>query len=479
MIMDITELNIDELKNKLLNKEFSVTELVNKYLAKIKADNTSNKPLNAITHVMENEALNMAKEADSLIDKGKDLQLLGIPIIIKDNINIKGQQTTCASAILKGYKASFDAGVIKRLKKAGAIFLAKSNMDEFAMGSSSEHSIYGAVRNYKDRDCIAGGSSGGSASAISAKFAPIALGSDTGGSIRQPASLCGVVGLKPTYGRVSRFGLVSYSSSLDQIGVFSNCVRDSALLLAVISGHDNNDSTSVDVDVPNYLDAIDKDITDMRIGIPKEYFSQDLNPNIKDCVYRAVDRLSDLGCKIVNISLPHTEYGIPAYYLIATSEASSNLSRFDGIRYGRRSEGSDLLDTFFKSRSEGFASEVKRRIILGTYALSSGYYDAYYLKAQKVRTLIKRDFVNAFNDVDVIISPTSPTTAIKIGEKVNNPLDMYLMDIFTVNVNLAGLPGISIPFGEDDSGLPIGVQLIGNYFKEKTILNTAYHLENR
>lgn len=475
--MGITELSALDLRERLFEGKITSKELVEAYLVKIEEDQKEDLPLNALTQVMKEEALKMAEEADEKIKKGERLPLLGIPVIIKDNINIKGFESTCASHILEGYEASFDATVIKKLKDAGAVLIAKSNMDEFAMGSSSEHSAFGIVRNPVDRERIPGGSSGGSAAAIKAKWAPLALGSDTGGSIRQPASLCGVVGMKPTYGRVSRYGLIAYSSSLDQIGPFANTVKDTALLLEVISGHDDSDSTSSPEPQSSYLDNIDQDIKGKKIGLAKEYYSDTLNPVVKSKIDEAVEILKSKGCEFVEISLPHTDYGIPTYYIIAPAEASSNLSRFDGIRYGKRSQGEDLHEVFLNSRSKGFGTEVKRRIMLGTYVLSSGYYDAYYLKAQKVRTLIKQDFVDAFKEVDAILAPTSPGTAFKIGEKTSDPLEMYLSDIYTVNVNLAGLPGISIPFGEDSEGLPIGVQIIGNYFKEADVLNIANHIE--
>ncbi len=475
--MDYTLLSAKELLDRLTKKEITSIALTQQYIDKILSDDQHDQPLNALTFMMKKEALSMADEADKRLAKGDSSPLLGLPMIVKDNMNIKGHPTTCASKILDGYKASYDATIVSKLKKAGAVLLAKSNMDEFAMGSSSEYSCYGPVRNYRDRDRSPGGSSGGSAVAISAQWTPLALGSDTGGSIRQPASLCGVVGMKPTYGRVSRYGLVAYSSSLDQIGPFANTVEDAALLLQVISGHDPHDSTSSKEKVPDYLDKIDQNIKSKKIGVVKDYHSKDLAPEIKAKVDEAIDKLKSKGCEIVDVSLPHAEYGVPVYYVIATAEASSNLSRFDGIRYGQRSETQSLEDTYLQSRSEGFGPEVKRRVILGTYVLSSGYYDAYYLKAQKVRTLIKQDFQKAFEQVDALITPTSPTTAFKIGEKMNDPLEMYLTDIYTVNLNLAGLPGISIPFGESEEGLPIGVQLIGNYFHEKPLLNIAWHLE--
>ncbi len=477
--MDITQLPITDISKQFYEKKITSKELTQLFLNKIKDDQNHDKPLNAITTLMNDKALSMADQADQRLSKGDKLPLLGIPIIIKDNINIKGVPSSCASKILDQYVATFDATVISKLREAGAVLIGKSNMDEFAMGSSSEHSSFGVVRNHVNRDYSPGGSSGGSATAISANWSPIALGSDTGGSIRQPASFCGIIGLKPTYGRVSRYGLIAYSSSLDQIGTFSNHIEDTALLLEVISGHDKMDSTSSSVNVPQCLNSMRKELKGLRVGLPKEYLSNELSPIIHKQIQQSADYLKSLGCEIIEVSLPHTEYGIPAYYIIATAEASSNLSRFDGIRYGKRIEGDNLNEVFLQSRSTGFGNEVKRRIILGTYVLSSGYYDAYYLKAQKVRTLIKQDFVEVFKKVDILLTPTSPTTAFKIGEKLNDPLQMYLSDIYTVNVNLAGLPGISIPYGKDDKGLPIGIQLIANYFQEEKLIQTSWHLLNK
>ncbi|MDH5682038.1 MAG: Asp-tRNA(Asn)/Glu-tRNA(Gln) amidotransferase subunit GatA [Spirochaetota bacterium] len=474
--MSLTDLSIQELREKLDKKEISSVELCKEYIKNIEKDSHHEKPLNALITLCNDMALSMAEKADERIAAGESAPLLGIPIIIKDNINVKGVSSSCASGILDGYLASFNATVSNRLQEAGAVFLGKANMDEFAMGSSSEHSVKGAVRNPVDRDRSPGGSSGGSAAVVKANWAPASLGSDTGGSIRQPAAFCGVYGMKPTYGRVSRYGLIAYSSSLDQIGPFANNIHDLALILETISGHDPLDSTSSSEPVPKYSASLDKDIKGLKVGIAKEYMSDSLDESVRKKVDETVDQLRDLGCEIKEISLPHSEYGIPCYYIIATAEASSNLSRFDGIRYGRRVESENLHDTFLNTRSAGFGDEVKRRIILGTYVLSSGYYDAYYLKAQKVRSLIKEDFVKAFSEVDLLITPTSPSTAFKIGEKLDDPLQMYLSDIYTVNLNLAGLPGISIPRGGDDSGLPVGVQLIGNYFKEELILNVASKL---
>jgi aspartyl-tRNA(Asn)/glutamyl-tRNA(Gln) amidotransferase subunit A len=407
--------------------------------------------------------------------------LAGIPILIKDNINIKGTRTTCSSKILNDFVSPYDATVVKKIRSADAIFIGKSNMDEFAMGSSTETSHFSVTKNPWDIARIPGGSSGGSAAAVAAGQAVLSIGSDTGGSIRQPASLCGVVGLKPTYGRVSRYGLVAFASSLDQIGPITKDTTDAALLMNVISGYDDNDSTSVNLPVPDYTKALINNVRNIKIGIPKEYFSQGLDNDVKTAVMEAVKLLKSMGAQVKELSLPHTEYAVAAYYIIAPSEASSNLARYDGVKYGYRAneegEGVSLIDVYERTRGEGFGQEVKRRIMLGTYSLSSGYYDAYYLKAQKVRTLIKQDFDKAFGEVDVIITPTAPTTAFKIGEKTEDPLKMYLSDIYTISANLAGIPGISIPCGFDKEGLPIGLQLLAKPFGEETIFRTAYSYE--
>lgn len=403
--------------------------------------------------------------------------LSGIPITIKDNICIEGVETTCASHILKGFIAPYSATVIRKLLDNGAILIPRANMDEFAMGSSTENSYFGPTRNPYDPQRVPGGSSGGSAVAVASNTAIAALGSDTGGSIRQPASLCGVVGLKPTYGRVSRYGLIAFASSLDQIGPITKDVTDCAILLGVIAGHDPMDSTSVDLPVPDYTKALEKDIKGVRIGVPKEYFVEGMAPEVKVSIENSIKTLENLGASIFDISLPHTDYAVATYYIIATAESSSNLARFDGVQYGYRAKSDSLYDMYVKTRAEGFGPEVKRRIILGTYVLSAGYYDAYYLKAQKVRTLILRDFQEAFKNVDVIITPTSPTPAFKIGEKIENPLQMYLSDIYTISVNLAGLPAISVPCGFTKDNLPIGLQLIGKAFDEEMILRVAYNYE--
>ncbi|MBI2447128.1 MAG: Asp-tRNA(Asn)/Glu-tRNA(Gln) amidotransferase subunit GatA [Candidatus Omnitrophica bacterium] len=410
-------------------------------------------------------------------------RLDGIPVAIKDNICVQGEETTCGSRILSGFKPPYNATVIDKLESAGAILMGKVNMDEFAFGSSTETSRYGITHNPWDLDRIPGGSSGGSAAAVASGEAVMALGSDTGGSIRQPASLCGVVGLKPTYGRVSRYGLIAFASSLDQIGPITKDVQDSALLMNVLAGYDKNDSTSVDIPVPDYTKSLINDIHGIRLGIPKEYFIEGMDKEVEKSVRDAIELMKKLGGECVEVSLPHTEYAISVYYLVATAEASSNLARFDGVKYGFRSSqltdnsSQSLLDMYRNTRGQGFGSEAKRRIILGTYALSAGYYDAYYLKAQKVRNMLKMDFDDAFKRCDCILTPTSPTPAFKIGERINDPLSMYLSDIFTISVNLAGIPAMSIPCGRTKAGLPIGLQILARPFGEEDIFRVAYTYE--
>jgi len=404
-------------------------------------------------------------------------KLAGKTLGIKDNINIKDHPVTCASKILDGYESTYDATVIKKIRNAGGIMVGKTNMDEFAMGSSTEHSAFGIVQNPANIEKVPGGSSGGSAAAVAGDLVDMALGSDTGGSIRQPAAFCGVVGIKPTYGRVSRYGLVAFASSLDQIGPFAQNVEDAALLLEVISGNDHQDSTTVDEPVPNYTDYLDSDIKGRKIGIPEEYFDEGLDSEIDDRIHDAIQFMEKSGAKIKKISLPHTSYAVAAYYIIATAEASSNLARYDGIRYGLSEREGGLEDVYKDTRHTGFGTEVKRRILLGTYVLSSGYYEAYYDKAQRVRRLIKEDFTSAFEDVDVIFTPTTPTTAFDIGGKVDDPLAMYLNDVYTVPINLAGIPAISIPLGQDSEGLPIGGQIIAPDFAEQELIRVADFLE--
>ena len=412
---------------------------------------------------------------------GGDAPLFGVPIAIKDNICVENWEITCGSKILKGFVSPYNATVIEKLLGAGAVIMGRTNMDEFAFGSSCETSCYGPTHNPWDISRVPGGSSGGSAASVAANIAIAALGSDTGGSIRQPAALCGVVGLKPTYGRVSRYGLIAFASSLDQIGPLTKDVRDSALLLKVIAGHDPKDSTSADVPVPDYLEFLGRDIRGMKIGIPKEYYQEGLSPEVAEAVRGAVHQLAGLGAEIVeNISLPHTAYAVSVYYIVAPSEASSNLARFDGVRFGYRKKGApNLLEMYEETRGEGFGQEAKRRIILGTFSLSSGYYDAYYLRAMKVRTKIKNDFLEAFKQVDLLLTPTAPSPAFKIGEKTQNPLQMYLSDIYTISANLAGLPAISVPCGLTKEGLPIGLQFIGKPFDEGNLFRVAAAFEKK
>jgi aspartyl-tRNA(Asn)/glutamyl-tRNA(Gln) amidotransferase subunit A len=469
--MSLLNASIRELHTKITSKEIKPSELVQASLERISA---TDERVKAFLYVTGDEALSRAQELDNVpADAGL---LYGIPGALKDNMNSKGEPTTCASKILANYKSSYDATVTTRLKEAGAISVGKTNMDEFAMGSSGENSAYFPTHNPWDLSRVPGGSSSGSAAAVAAGQVLFSLGSDTGGSIRQPAAYCGVVGLKPTYGLVSRFGLVAYASSLDQIGPFTQTVEDNALVLQAIAGHDPYDSTSANLSVPNYLEALTGDVKGLRIGLPKEYFGEGLDPAVREQVERAVKTLESLGAVIGEVSLPHTQYALAAYYLLAPAEASSNLARFDGVRYGVRVEADNLIDMYKNTRAEGFGDEVKRRIMLGTYALSSGYYDAYYLRAQKMRTLIKQDFDAVFADYDVILSPTAPTTAFKLAEQTHDPLTMYLNDIYTIPLNLAGIPAISVPCGLAN-GLPVGLQVMGKAFDEVTILRVAHAFE--
>ncbi|VVB55460.1 Amidase [uncultured archaeon] len=445
----------------------SSEEIVTEYLERI-----GKSKLNAFITVAKESALLRAKEIDS---QGHDGPLAGIPVAIKDNISTKGIATTCASKILTGYIPPYDAHVIEKLKEAGAIIIGKTNMDEFAMGSSTESSFYGPTLNPWDTTRVPGGSSGGSAAAVAGCEAPLSLGSDTGGSVRCPASFCGVVGLKPTYGVISRYGLISYANSLEQIGPFATSVRDVATLFDVISGHDPRDSTSVDRET-NYSSALINDVKGLKIGVPEEYFGKGIDKNVEKSVRDAINTLEELGAASVEVKMPHTKYALSAYYVIAMSEASSNLARFDGMRYGLRTEDSDWHTTFSQVRAAGFGDEVKRRILLGTYALSAGYHDKYYLKALKIRALIKQDFERAFRDVDVLIAPTMPYPAFKLGEKIDDPISLYLADVDTVPINLAGVPSISLPCGFSER-LPIGMQVIGKHFDEAAILRTAFAFE--
>lgn len=453
-------------------------EIVGKCLDRIEAFDSR---LNVFISSDREHALSRARRVDRDRAAGSDLGLLaGVPIAVKDNICTTLGPTSCGSRILEPFHSGYDAHVVERLESAGAIIVGKTNLDEFAMGSSTEHSAFGITRNPWDPARVPGGSSGGSAAAVAARMVPAAIGSDTGGSIRQPAAFCGVVGLKPSYGCVSRYGLVAFGSSLDQIGPIATDVRDAALLLSVIAGYDERDSTSVDAPVPDYVAALDQPLTGVRVGISSEYFSEGLDPQVRDTVRAAIDLMQREGAKIVSIDLPHLKYAVACYYIIAPSEASSNLARFDGVHYGyRTAKPKDIIDLYASSRGEGFGAEAKRRIMLGTYALSSGYYDAYYLKALKVRTLIKRDFDRAFERVDVIASPVTPTTAFRIGEKTDDPLAMYLGDIYTISANLAGICALSLPCGFCGDGLPIGLQLMGSAFGEERLLAVAHQYQLR
>ena len=473
--MELNKLTAHQLKDLIAKKEVKVEEVTKAYIDRVKSidDKTG-----AFLYLAEEEAINHSKLLDEKISKNENLNALsGIPVGIKDNISVTGMQNTCASKILLGYKSPYDAHVIEKIKKADGIIIGKLNMDEFAMGSSTENSAFKLARNPWNLETVPGGSSGGSAAAVAACEAPLSLGTDTGGSVRQPASLCGVVGLKPTYGRVSRSGVVAFGSTLDQVGTFGKDVEDCALLTQCIAGMDSKDFTTADIPVDNYKDSLQKDLKGKKIGIPKEFFKEGLDDGVRKAVEEAIKVLEENGAEVKPCSLPLAEYGLSAYYVIACAEASSNLARFDGIRYGHRTKDpKDSIDIYFKSRSEGFGDEVKRRIMLGTYVLSAGYYDAYYKKALKVRNLIKQDFQRVFKEFDAIVSPTSPTTAFKIGERKEDILAMYLSDIYTVPVNVAGVPAISVPCGFSN-GLPVGLQIIGDYFKEDTLFNVAYSYE--
>ncbi|MCS7280709.1 MAG: Asp-tRNA(Asn)/Glu-tRNA(Gln) amidotransferase subunit GatA [Desulfobacterota bacterium] len=467
-------MTIKEIRERLKKKEFTSSELTRFFLERIaKYDGE----IGSYIEITEGTAIAMAEEADRRIKKGEDGKILGIPLAVKDIICTKGIETTCASKILKGFIPPYDATVIKRLKEEGCVLLGKLNMDEFAMGSSTENSAFQITRNPWKKDRTPGGSSGGSSAAVATGLCVASLGTDTGGSIRQPASFCGIFGLKPTYGAVSRYGLIAFASSLDQIGPMARNVTDLAILLEIIAGYDPYDSTSLPFSPPDYFSFLGQDIKGLRIGIPKEYFTEGIDRDVKEATTNAIKLLYDLGAKVDEISLPHTKYALATYYIICTAEASSNLARYDGVKYGLRIEGKDIVEMYKKTRLKGFGKEVKRRIILGTYVLSTGYYDAYYKKASKVRTLIRRDFQDAFRVCDVIVTPTSPTTAFKLGEKIHDPLKMYLSDIFTIPANLAGLPAMSLPCGFDSENLPIGLQLIGRPLEEETLLKVAYVLE--
>ena len=474
--MELYSMTAHQLRDLLRKGEVSATDIVRSVLRRI--DEVEEK-IKAYITITDDLALRRAEMVDDLLAKGEELpDLAGIPVAIKDVICTKGVLTTCASKILYNFVPPYDATVMERLNRQMIAMIGKTNMDEFAMGSSTENSGFFITRNPWDLDRVPGGSSGGSAAAVAADEATCSLGSDTGGSIRQPAALCGVVGLKPTYGRVSRFGLVAFASSLDQIGPITKDVEDCALMMNAICGYDPMDSTSADLPVPDFTKSLIPEVKGFRIGVPEEYFIEGIDPEVEAAVKKALEKFEELGATVEEISLPHTEYAVADYYIIASAEASANLERYDGVKYGYRAKGAkDLIDMYKKTRSEGFGAEVKRRIMLGTYALSAGYYDAYYLKGLKVRTLIKRDFDEAFEKVDVILTPTSPTPAFRIGEKVDDPLTMYLSDIFTISANLAGICGISIPCGFSSEGLPIGMQILGKPFDEETIIRLAYAFE--
>ena len=477
--MNITDLTVHELQEKLNNKELTSEEIVKAYIKNIEEKDVE---VQAFLTKVEEDAINEAKDIDEKRKNGEipENSLAGIPIGIKDNINVKGLKTTCASKMLENFISPYNATVVENLQAENLINLGKLNMDEFAMGSSTEHSAFKKTKNPWNLNKVPGGSSGGSAAAVAANILPWALGTDTGGSIRQPASFCGVVGMKPTYGLVSRYGVVAFASSLDQVGPITKDVTDAAILLNLIAGHDEKDSTSVNRPKKDYTKALKNDVKGMKIAVPKEFFAEGVNEDVKKNLENAIEIYKSLGAKVEEISLDVNKYSLATYYIIACAEASSNLGRFDGIRFGYRAKNANSLKEIYKnSRTEGFGKEVKRRIILGTYVLSSGYYDAYYKKAEKVRTLILEEFEKVFKKYDVILTPTSPTTAFNIGENIKDPLTMYLADICTVPVNIAGLPGISIPCGVDKDGMPVGMQLIGNRFNEDAIINAAYTFEQK
>ncbi|MCZ6490851.1 MAG: Asp-tRNA(Asn)/Glu-tRNA(Gln) amidotransferase subunit GatA [Acidobacteria bacterium] len=485
--MDISNWKIEDVLRSLRTRETTATEICQASLARIAAENPKN---NSLITVTQERALARAAAIDRMAASGERLPpLAGVPVAVKDVIVTEGTRTTCGSRILENYVPPYTATAVERMEAAGAIVVGKANCDEFAMGSSNENSAFGPVRNPYDLERVSGGSSGGSAAAVASGMAVAALGSDTGGSVRQPASFCGVVGLMPTYGRVSRYGLVAYASSLDHIGPVGRSVKDVAVLLSAIAGHDPLDSTSAAVPVPNYVSELDGNLKGFKIGVPREYFAEGLSSGVRTQVKAGLQALGKLGCEMVEITLPHTEYATACYYIIATAEASANLARYDGVRYGYRAPGAaSLSEMYQKTRGQGFGAEVKRRIILGTYVLSAGYYDAYYLKAQKIRHLIAADFSNAFEKVDAIAAPTAPTPAFRIGEKTANPLEMYLSDVYTLPGSLAGIPGISVPCGwssaEGDGGssseikkLPVGIQLLGKHFDEARLLRLAHQFE--
>jgi aspartyl-tRNA(Asn)/glutamyl-tRNA(Gln) amidotransferase subunit A len=474
--MHLTSLTIDAARTAVQERTTTASAWAESHYARIASEDAK---IGAYLALSKERALEQAARMDRLAEKGETLPPLGgVPVAIKDVMVTRGLRTTAGSKILENYIPPYDCTAVARLEAAGAVILGKLNCDEFAMGSSNENSAYKPVHNPRDLERVPGGSSGGSAAAVAAGMAVATLGSDTGGSIRQPASFCGVVGVKPTYGRVSRYGLIAFASSLDHIGPLARTVKDAALVLRTIAGRDPMDSTSADIPVPDYVAELQKDVRSLRIGVPKECFGEGLDSEVRVSVEAAIQKLADLGCEVIPVSLPHSAYAIPAYYIVATAEASANLARFDGVRYGFRSaEARTLSDMYRKTRDGGFGAEVKRRIMLGTYALSAGYYDAYYLKAQRVRTLLTRDYEEAFQKVDALVTPASPTAAFRLGEKSDDPLAMYLADIYTVTANLAGIPGISVPGAPTKSGLPIGVQILGRHFDEATILRLAQACE--
>jgi aspartyl-tRNA(Asn)/glutamyl-tRNA(Gln) amidotransferase subunit A len=466
---------IDGVRKALQTKQISAHELTEDFYGRI---DRRNPELNAFLALSPERAYKQADRLDAAVAQGRLLPpLAGVPVAVKDVLSTRGVRTTCGSKILENYLPAYDATAIERLEQAGAVILGKTNCDEFAMGSSNENSAYGAVRNPLAPDRVPGGSSGGSAAAVAAGLSVVALGTDTGGSIRQPGAYCGIPATMPTYGRVSRYGLIAFASSLDRIGPFTTNIQDAAAVMAVIAGHDSNDSTSAAVPVPDYAAEIGRSIEGLRIGVPEDYFGEGIDPEVKTKVQAGIALLEGLGCKRIPLHMPHTDYAIATYYIVATAEASSNLARYDGVRYGLRVPGATLMDMYRKTRERGFGPEVKRRIMLGTYALSSGYYDAYYLRAQKVRALIAQDFSDAFQKVDAIITPTAPTPAFKLGEKTADPLQMYLADIYTVTGSLAGVPGISVPCGKTKAGLPVGMQIFGPHFGEARILQLARAFE--
>lgn len=459
----------------LAAKKYSARELIAEYYGRIERENPR---LNAYLALSPDRAYAQADRVDQMVARGEQLPpLAGLPLAVKDVLATRGVPTTCSSRILEGYRPPYDATAVVRLERAGAVVLGKTNCDEFAMGSSNENSAYGPVRNPVAPDHVPGGSSGGSAAAVAAGLAVAALGTDTGGSVRQPASFCGISALMPTYGRVSRYGLIAFASSLDRIGPMTTNVTDAAALLGVMAGGDPSDATSADIPVPDYLAEIDRPVAGLRVGVPREYFAEGIDRQVRARVEEGIREIERLGCELVDLSMPSTEYAVATYYLIATAEASSNLARYDGVRYGLRVSADSLADMYRKTRGSGFGAEVKRRIMLGTYALSAGYYEAYYLKAQKARALIARDFREAFEKVDLLVTPTSPIPAFRLGEHANDPLAMYLADIFTVTGSLAGVPGVSIPCGSTSEGLPVGLQIFGPHFGEARVLTLAHAFE--